>query len=113
MSATATDTIYDTIEDAARNLYIKALKDIPKDVRAALRNGYDAEMRAGQETASKVMLTVLKNIELADERDMMVCQDTGLPVYKLIVGNRINLDLAEVKARLRTACERATRDYPL
>ena len=28
-------SIYAAIEDAARNLYIKALKDIPKDVRAA------------------------------------------------------------------------------
>src|SRR3954454_12294312 len=113
MPSAAVDTIYDTIEDAARNLYIKALKDIPKDVRAALKNGYDAETRAGQQTASQVMLTVLKNIELADEKDMMVCQDTGLPIYKLYVGNRVNLDLAEVKKRLRVACERATKEYPL
>src|SRR5205807_3460729 len=61
----------------------------------------------------KVMLTVLKNVELADEKDMMVCQDTGLPIYKLIVGSRVHIDLAEVKKRLRIACERATRDYPL
>src|SRR5438105_11636832 len=70
-------------------------------------------MQAGQQTASKVMLTVLQNIELADEKDMMVCQDTGLPVYKLLVGNRFPLDLTEVKHRLRIACERATKDYPL
>src|SRR5438045_1280569 len=106
-------SIYDTIEDAARNLYIKALKDIPQDVRAALKKGYDAEMQAGQQTASKVMLTVLQNIELADEKDMLVCQDTGLPVYKLLVGNRLPLDLTEVKRRLRLACERATKEYPL
>src|SRR5205085_11762273 len=92
---------------------IKALKDIPKDVRAGLKNGYGAETKAGQETASKVMLTVLKNIELADAKDMMVCQDTGLPIYKLNVGSRVNLDLAEVKKRLRVACERATKEYPL
>jgi fumarate hydratase subunit alpha/L(+)-tartrate dehydratase alpha subunit len=113
MAGTATDTIYDTIEDAARELYIRALKDIPKDVRAGLKKGYEAETRAGQETASKVMLTVLKNVELADEKDMMVCQDTGLPIYKLLVGSRVDLDLAEIKKRLRVACERATKEYPL
>jgi fumarate hydratase subunit alpha/L(+)-tartrate dehydratase alpha subunit len=113
MSSTATATIYDTIEDAARELYIRALKDIPKDVRAALKKGYDAEAAAGEQTASKVMLTVLKNIELADEKDMMVCQDTGLPIYKLLVGSRLDLDLAKVKTRLRVACERATKEYPL
>ena len=90
-------SIYAAIEDAARNLYIKALKDIPKDVRAGLKKGYDAETQAGQQTASKVMLTVLKNIELADAQDTMVCQDTGLPIYKLYVGNRLHLDLVEVK----------------
>src|SRR5437764_6381426 len=113
MTANTKQSIYDTIEDAARNLYLKALKDIPKDVRAGLKKGYDAETLAGEQTASKVMLTVLKNIELADEKDMMVCQDTGLPIYKLYVGNRLHLDLAEVKNRLRVACERATREYPL
>ena len=59
------------------------------------------------------MLTVLKNIELADAQDTMVCQDTGLPIYKLYVGNRLHLDLVEVKKRLHVACERATREYPL
>jgi fumarate hydratase subunit alpha/L(+)-tartrate dehydratase alpha subunit len=43
----------------------------------------------------------------------MVCQDTGLPIYKLNVGNRVKVDLAEVKKRLRVACERATKEYPL
>jgi fumarate hydratase subunit alpha/L(+)-tartrate dehydratase alpha subunit len=113
MTAAPAATIYDTIEDVARTLYINALKDIPKDVRAALKSGYDAETRAGRQTASKVMLTVLKNIELADTQDMMVCQDTGLPIYKLNVGSSVKLDLVEVKKRLRLACERATKEYPL
>lgn len=119
MNATATTTIYDTIEDACRDLYIKALKDIPKDVRAALKKGYDAETAAGETTASKIMLTVLKNVGLADERDMMVCQDTGLPIYKLLVGQHYAprggelLDLVEVKRRITLGVERATADYPL
>src|SRR3982751_975533 len=95
-----TDTIYDVIENVCRDLYIRALKDIPQDVRAGLQKGYDAESTAGNKTASKVMLTVLENIKLADEKDMMVCQDTGLPIYKVIVGNKLNIDLLEVKKRL-------------
>lgn len=109
----ADSTLFDTIEEVARELYIKALTDIPGDVRAALKQGYDAETRAGQKTAERVMLTVLQNIQLADEKAMMVCQDTGLPVFKVTVGSGLQLDLAEVKRRLRVACERATREYPL
>ena len=85
-----------SIEEVSRSLYIRALKDIPQDVRVGLKKGYDDETAAGQATASKVMLTVLKNVELADEKDMMVCQDTGLPIYKVLVGQKLNLDLVEV-----------------
>ena len=86
--ATPNQTIYDVVEDAAAKLYIKALTDIPKDVRAALKRGYDDETTAGNKTASKVMLTVLENVRLADEKDMMVCQDTGLPIYTCVIGTR-------------------------
>src|SRR5262245_4013888 len=108
------DTIYDTIEDAGKELYIKALTDIPQDVRAGLKKGYDAETASGGKTASKVMLTILENVRVADEKNMMVCQDTGLPIYKVLVGQRVrDLDLYEVKNRLRIAAERATKEYPL
>ena len=111
--ATPTQTIYDVIEDAAAKLYIKALTDIPKDVRVGLKAGYDGEVQAGNATASKVMLTVLENVRLADERSMMVCQDTGLAIYKVLVGSKLRLDLAELKKRLKLGCEKATREYPL
>ncbi len=116
MTTMLTGTIYDAIEDAGRNLYIKALTDIPQDVRAALKRGHDSETAAGNKTATKVMLTVLENVKLADEKDMMVCQDTGLPIYKALIGNKLaerGLDMVELKKRLKIAAERATKEYPL
>ena len=115
-TTTLIDTLYDAAEDAARNLYIKALTDIPQDVRAGLKRGHTAEQTAGNKTASKVMLTVLENIQLADDKNMMVCQDTGLAIYKLLVGNRLaerGLDMVELKRRMRVGAERATKEYPL
>ena len=116
MSTTLTDTLYDAAEQAARDLYIKALTDIPQDVRAGLKRGHAAEQSAGNKTASKVMLTVLENVKLADDQNMMVCQDTGLAIYKLLVGNRLaerGLDMVELKRRMRIGAERATSEYPL
>jgi tartrate/fumarate subfamily iron-sulfur-dependent hydro-lyase alpha chain len=107
------DNLYRVIEEAARDLYIRALTDIPQDVRAGLKKGYDAEVAAGRATSSKVMLTVLENVKTADEKDMMVCQDTGLPIYKVLVGQNFKVDLVEVKKRLRVGAERATKEYPL
>ena len=105
--------IYDTIELVARDLYWKALKDIPEDVRAALKGGLAAEQKDGNETAEQVLFTILENIKTADEHGMLVCQDTGLPVYKIKIGSRSALDVTELKARIRRACERATAEYPL
>jgi fumarate hydratase subunit alpha/L(+)-tartrate dehydratase alpha subunit len=106
-------TIYDTIETVARDLYWKALKEIPEDVRAALKSGLAAEQAAGNATAEQVMFTILENVRTADEHGMLVCQDTGLPIYKVTVGAKAGVDIPELKARIRRACERATAEYPL
>src|SRR5689334_8431817 len=106
-------TIYDTIETVARDLYWTALKDIPDDVRAALSGGLKAEQQDGNSTAEQVLFTILENIKTADEQDTLVCQDTGLPVYKVRVGTKAGVDVTELKARIRRACERATAEYPL
>jgi fumarate hydratase subunit alpha/L(+)-tartrate dehydratase alpha subunit len=107
---------YLQVELAARDLYIRALKDIPTDVRAGLQGSHQAEVAAGNATASKVMLTVLENVKLADEKDMMVCQDTGLAIYKVLVGNELmkrGLDMVELKKRIKIGAERATKEHPL
>src|SRR5215216_6285333 len=105
------EELYRAIENVGRELYIRALTDIPQDVRRALKRGHESEVAAGNKTASKVMLTVLENIQLADDKDMMVCQDTGLPIYKVRIGNEMakrGLDMVQLKDRLRIAAERAT-----
>ena len=75
--------IYDVIERTAADLYIRALKDIPQDVRAALKRGQKTEEAEKNETANQLMLTILNNIEVADREGMLVCQDTGLPIFQV------------------------------
>jgi fumarate hydratase subunit alpha/L(+)-tartrate dehydratase alpha subunit len=107
------NSIYDTIEEVSRNLYLLALKDIPQDVREALAGGAQIEQQKGNRTALQVLSTILENIRVADEQDTLVCQDTGIPVYKVLVGSRLDLDIPELKDRIRKACERATKEHPL
>jgi fumarate hydratase subunit alpha/L(+)-tartrate dehydratase alpha subunit len=105
--------IYDIIELVARDLYIKALQEIPADVRAGLKHGLEAEKRDGNQTAGGILLTILRNIEVADEQKTLVCQDTGLPIFKVAIGARLNIDVARLKESLRRGCERATAERPL
>jgi fumarate hydratase subunit alpha len=105
--------IYDTLELVARDLYIKALQEIPPDVRAGLSHGLEAEKRDGHQTAGRILNVILDNIRVADEQKTLVCQDTGLPVFKVFVGGKLNLDIPRLKESLRKGCERATAERPL
>ncbi|HKS73399.1 MAG TPA: fumarate hydratase [Terriglobales bacterium] len=106
-------TIYDNLEQAARDLYIRALQDIPPDVRSALRRGLAAEEQQNNSTAEQVMLTILNNIDVADQHQTLVCQDTGLPIFNVFVGADAAVSIPELKLALRHGCERATRERPL
>jgi fumarate hydratase subunit alpha len=105
--------LYDTLELVARDLYLKALQDIPPDVRAGLARGLAAEKRDGHATAGKILLVILDNIRVADEQKTLVCQDTGLPVFKVHVGGNLHLDIPRLKDSLRRGCARATAEHPL
>ena len=56
-------------------------------------------------------MTILDNIRQADDVGTLVCQDTGLPVFKVVIGCPVNA--AAVSERLRRGCERATALVPL
>lgn len=106
-------SIYQTIEEVAGRLYLIALKKIPEDIREALARSCDEEQKRGNRTAARVLTIILENIKAADTQDTLVCQDTGIPIYKVLVGSRLQLDLSEVKERIRRSCEQVTREYPL
>jgi fumarate hydratase subunit alpha/L(+)-tartrate dehydratase alpha subunit len=56
---------------------------------------------------------VIHNIQLAEERRLLVCQDTGLPIYWLRVGRGLAIDGIKLKDAIRRGVERATAHYSL
>ncbi|MGH8747018.1 MAG: fumarate hydratase [Burkholderiales bacterium] len=98
------------IEQAAKELYIRALKLLPPDIKqgfAALA-GHETDV-----TAQSVLGTMITNIKVAEDTDNLLCQDTGIPIYNVWIGRGVDLDGAELKDAIRRGCERATREYPL
>ncbi len=75
---------YTIVEEAAKQCYIKALCDLPPDVRAALKKAYERET---QPAARSVFEAMFKAIEIADSKKTLLCQDTGLPIYKVRIGS--------------------------
>jgi tartrate/fumarate subfamily iron-sulfur-dependent hydro-lyase alpha chain len=101
---------YAVIEDVARQLYIFALKTIPPDVLSAIQRARDAETSA---QARSILETILKNIDVADATSNLVCQDTGLPVYKVRIGTDCRIDGVQLRQAIIRGCERATIEHPL
>jgi fumarate hydratase subunit alpha/L(+)-tartrate dehydratase alpha subunit len=100
---------YGIVEDTAKQLYIRALCDLPPDVRTALKAAADRETRP---TAKEAFKAMLKAVEIADQRKTLVCQDTGLPIYMVKIGTGFHWNGAEIQERLCTGARRATQEFP-
>ena len=98
------------IEDAAKELYIRALKILPPDIQQGMRRLQVSETGS---TAKQVLATMVTNIAVAEATDNLLCQDTGVPIYNLRIGSGVQIDGAALKQAIRRGCERATREYPL
>jgi len=98
------------IEEAAKELYIRALKRLPPDIK----RGFEALARSETDaTARNVLGTMVANIKVAEDTDNLLCQDTGIPIYNVWIGRGVELDGVQLKEAIRKGCERATREHPL
>lgn len=101
---------YEKLADAVAALYIKALKDMPPDVRRAIDNAVQRETVAVGKT---ILGTIQKNIGDADRENLLICQDTGTPVYFVQVGEFAEANPIAIERAIRQGTERATRHHPL
>ncbi len=100
---------YQFVQEVAKELYIRALKILPPDVKEALRKAHARETKP---TAKTILETILRSIGVSDTRDMLICQDTGLPVYMVKIGGRIAVDGSKLRTALAEGAQQATLEYP-
>jgi tartrate/fumarate subfamily iron-sulfur-dependent hydro-lyase alpha chain len=99
-----------TVEEAAKALYIQALKALPPDVKQGLTRLQSRETDA---TAQSVLSTMARNIVIAEANDNLLCQDTGIPIYNITIGSNVQFDGVALKAAIVRGCTRATTEHPL
>lgn len=95
------------VEDAAFNLIKRAVTSLPSDVITALEAAEIAEPGA---TARRELGIMITNVKEARVCSLPMCQDTGIPVFFVTLGNFPVPGLEEALAR---AVRHATRDVPL
>ena len=98
------------VEEVARELYVRALKMLPPDIKQGFARLVAGETDA---TAKQVLGTMVTNIRVAEETENLLCQDTGIPIYNVVIGRGVEIGGPELKSAIRRGCERATREHPL
>ena len=104
------ETFYRLVEDVCRDLYIQSLKEIPPDIVEAIRQ---AAKRETKEVGRRIFSHYLQSIDLGRKENMIVCQDTGIPIYWVEIGGNLRLDGARLSQAIVKGTERATREHPL
>jgi fumarate hydratase subunit alpha/L(+)-tartrate dehydratase alpha subunit len=98
------------IEEACKELYIRALKLLPPDIKQGFDRLAANETNA---TAKSVLGTMIQNIAVAEDTTNLLCQDTGIPIYNVVIGSGVEVDGYALKRAIAKGCERATREHPL
>src|SRR5512146_2528191 len=98
------------VEELSKTLYIRALKLLPRDIK----QGFERLMATETDATGKTILgTMVENIAVAERTRNLLCQDTGIPIYNVIIGRRVEFDGAAMKQAIRRGCARATKEHPL
>lgn len=93
-----------TIEDAIYNLCIQANTVLPDDVFEKISNAYISEKN---EDAKQVLGLILQNAQMAYEKKMPLCQDTGQVLFFVKGGKCIPQDINKI---INNAVSKAYKD---
>jgi fumarate hydratase subunit alpha len=91
------------------DLLKKASIRLPRSVKEELQN---ALRREEEEVTRHQLETILENISIAEDREIPVCQDTGVPIFFVKVGRNCS-DSREVAAAITEGTVKATKTIPL
>ena len=95
------------IEDTIYQLYKEAAIVLGDDVKSALE---EALKREDSDLGKLNIEAILKNIELAEEKSIPMCQDTGLPIIFVKLGK---VHVENLYEGIKKGVARATSEVPL
>lgn len=100
----------EAVEEAAKTIYIRALKVLPNDIKEGFKR---LDATETDETGKSVLATMIQNIDVAEANENLLCQDTGMPIYNVIIGRNVEVDGQDIKDAIVRGCTRATQEHPL
>ena len=95
------------LQESMYQLIVETSTNLPKDVRRAIQQAKERE-NAGTRSA---MALGTNNIKMADDNISPICQDTGMPTFKIYTP--VGVNQLKLKEAIYNALERATKDGKL
>jgi fumarate hydratase, class I len=96
-------------QESMYKLIVETSTKLPRDVRRAIKAA-KARENAGTRAAMS-LATITNNITMADEQVSPICQDTGLPTFK--IKTPVGANQIEMKKAIYAAMAEATKDGKL
>jgi fumarate hydratase, class I len=96
-------------QESMYQLIVETSTNLPKDVRRAVKAAKERES-AGTRAAMS-LATITNNIKMADDNVSPICQDTGLPTFK--IKTPVGVNQIELKKAIQNAIVQATKDGKL
>lgn len=94
------------ITENVKEMCIEANHYLSKDMDIAMKNAVTTEK---SELGRKILNQLQDNLKIADEEMIPICQDTGMAVIFLEVGQDVHLRERRLRMPSTRACVRVTR----
>jgi len=101
----------ESIPNIIVELFREAVITLPEDVKRALIESIEKEEN---ENSKNTLKAIVENLNIAEEKSIPMCQDTGVPVIFLKVGKNIDSsEINEIIDKIKEGVIKATEEVPL
>ncbi len=101
------EVAYKDLVKSVKAMVMHTASHLPEDALNAIKKAYNEEK---SEVAKSVLKQILDNAKLAREEDRPLCQDTGLAVYFINVGQDVRVVGGSIRNAINEATEQAYKD---
>ncbi len=98
---------YEDLVKSVKAMVMHTASHLPEDALKAIEEAYEKEE---SEVAKSVLKQILDNAQLAREEDRPLCQDTGLAVYFVNVGEDVKVVGGSIRDAINEATEQAYKE---
>lgn len=98
---------FDTVVKAVRDLVVHSGTNLPKDAYDALKKAYEEEKSP---VSKEVLAQLLENADIAENEQRPLCQDTGLAVYFVNVGEDVKVKGGTLKEAINKGTEQGYQE---